>query len=150
MARVHVVEVVGRVQPRRLDVVDGEFYIWRHPRRLDRAEVDAFDAGAGVGFAHWRAAEASSSLVSGYTSGVEDGRKARVWGLGGSSLSTAHAPVPVPRSRQFCGLGPDGGEVQLFVHGGDGDCVFHVFSVCAAWSGVGDSSEHRHIIMQMK
>lgn len=52
VARVHVVEVVRWVQPRRFDVVDGEFYIWRHPRWLDRAEVDAFNGGAGVGFAH--------------------------------------------------------------------------------------------------
>lgn len=55
VSRVHVVEMVRRVQPRRLDVVDGEFYIWRHPRWLDGAEVNAFDGGAGVGFAHWRA-----------------------------------------------------------------------------------------------
>lgn len=33
--------------------------------------------------------------------------------MGGCSLSTAQAPVPVPRSRQFCGLGPMGAKCSL-------------------------------------
>lgn len=65
---------------------------------------------------------------------------------------TLHSPRARarPEIETVLRIGADGGEVQLVVHGCDDDCVFHVFSVRAAWSGVGDSSEHRHIIMQTK
>lgn len=95
VARVDEVEVVGRVHPLCLGVVDHEFDVGGRPGRLDGAEVDALDEGAWVLLAHLGNVRPFFPVSF------------RLWlslGLGVDVLSTHHVPVPVPRSRMFSGF----------------------------------------------
>lgn len=83
------VEVVLLVQPLRFIVVDDEFYIWRNPVGLDGTDIISNDLRARV----------FSRL------NVSDDRERELGkNVIYSAMSRAQMPVPVPRSRIFCGF----------------------------------------------
>jgi hypothetical protein len=53
MPRVNEVEVIERVYPGALDVVDHEFHVRRYPLGLDRGEVYSEDSGRGMLVSHY-------------------------------------------------------------------------------------------------
>lgn len=63
VARVDVVEVVDRVQPRRLDIIHQEPDVGRQPVRLDGRKVDAKDMGARELVAHYGVVSVSAAII---------------------------------------------------------------------------------------
>jgi hypothetical protein len=65
MPGVDEIEVVARMQPRTLEIVDHEFHIRRHPGGLDWREVDAEDGGRGVLVAHCASSASDARRIIG-------------------------------------------------------------------------------------
>ena len=83
------VEAVLLVQPLRFIVFDDEFYIWHNPVGLDGTDIVSNDLRAWV---------FSRLNVS------DDGEREPGKNVVYSAMSRAQMPVPVPRSRIFCGF----------------------------------------------
>ena len=91
MARMHKVEVVARIQPLALGVVDHEAHIGRHPGRLDGREVDAEHLGGRVGVAHLDGPDAGAGAeVDDVLRVVADGRKVQPVAAGGERHRVLH------------------------------------------------------------